>query len=137
MDFDQGGTPQHWVNQYQGPSIGWVRVPQRNVRTIGVAGTYTIDLGINNVEVNVAGSVTLTLPPVGLGTNVGVTFPGRSANIPITISDTGGNAQAFPITIKPNAGDNIMGLGQLQITSNFGAYTLIPQPDAAATWTAK
>jgi hypothetical protein len=45
----------------------------------------------------------------------------------------GGNAAANPITINPSAGDTIMGLASIQITSAFGGFVLTPNP-TARTW---
>jgi hypothetical protein len=52
---------------------------------------------------------------------------------PIKVIDVGGNAAANPITINANAGDTIMGLASIQITSNYGGFQLTPNP-TARTW---
>ena len=135
-DLDQGGTNRQWVNQYLGPTIGWVRTPVRNAyansatnaTVINAAGTYTLDLATNFVQVAVAGAVTLILPSA-VPTPVGVTGaqPGLSVRAPVTIMDVGGFAAAHPITIQPvSVAETIMGLTQIQITSNYGGFILQP-----------
>lgn len=123
-----------WMKQYLGPSIGWIQVPaSSSTFPITAAGTYSIDLSITYVTVNVAGSVTLILPstlhPVAGATAV----PGPFANSPIVIADLSGNAFIFPITIQPAAGDTIMGLASIQLNANFGAFTLVPN-SGFRTW---
>jgi hypothetical protein len=139
-DLDQGGTARQWVRTYLGPSVGWVYLPGRNPFVITVAGTYVLTPDTSLVEVNVAGLVTLTLPTaIDPGPPAGA-LPGLYAKTPITIVDLGGNALAFPITINPaSVAENIMGLSTppvLQITSNYGAYTLEPS-NAQKGWTQK
>ena len=63
-DLDQGGTYRQWMLQALGPSVGKVVGPLQNVLQIASAGTYTLDRNTNNVQVNVAGAVTIVLPPV-------------------------------------------------------------------------
>ena len=136
-DLDQGGTQRSWVNSYLGPSVGWVRTPQQNILAITAAGTYAINLSTTLVTVNVAGSVTLTLPSAkgasSLGGTGGATdgaVPGVANKVPITIVDVGGNAQAYPITINPVSGaETIMGLSSISLSVNYGGYTL--EPNAA------
>lgn len=126
-DLDMGGTSREWARVYRGPSVGYIWVPQRNVLSITAAGTYVLDPSTSLVEVNVAGAVTITLPsavvpPVGPQAQ-----PGLFAQNPIIIVDIGGNAQANPITIqRNNSNENIMGLASIQITTNYGGYTLTP-----------
>ncbi len=125
-DLDQGGTEREWVNTYLGPSVGWVRTPQRNVLNIGIAGTYSLDLSTNLVRIGVAGLVTIILPSCQVASQ-GITLPGLFTKVSITIADVGGNAAAFPITIQPiNNTETIMGLPQIQITSSFGGFILQP-----------
>lgn len=127
-DLDQGGTNRAWIPQWQGPSIGWIWVPQNNLLPITLAGTYILDLSTSLVTVNVAGAVTITMPratnPNYAG--AGMTQPGLFADNPITIVDIGGNAFSNPITINAASGENIMGLSSIQITINYGGYTLAP-----------
>jgi|SRR5882672_1255853 len=126
LDLDQGGTFRGWVRQYLGPSVGWVLVPGDNILPITTAGTTIILPGTSLVTVNVAGLVTVVLPKA---TNPAVPAgvqPGLFANNPITIVDIGNHAQATPITIQPAAGETIMGLAQIQITVNYGGFTLSP-----------
>lgn len=132
-DLDQGGTIREWVSRYLGPSVGWVRCPgtnflagTNNITTITVAGTYSLDLSTNVVQVAVNGAVVIILPSA-LITPPAITQPGLHVRASVTILDAGGVAQAFPITIKPiSIAENIMGLTQIQITSNYGGFTLQP-----------
>ncbi len=139
LDLDQGGTNRQWVNAYLGPSVGWVRRPVQNVLSITAAGTYTLNLSTTLVTVNVAGAVIIILPSAkgtsSLGGTGGATdgaVPGVANKVPITIVDTGGNAQANPITIQRTDSDTIMGLTSIQITVNYGGYTL--EPNVAGIW---
>lgn len=132
LDLDQGGTSRLWVTEYFGPSVGWVRVPARSVLSITVAGTYNLDLSTNLVQVNVAGVVTIVLPSAkSAGVGAGV-LPGSFAKVPVNIVDIGGQGAAHPITIQPFAGEDIMGLASIQITSNYGGFILYPR--AAGSW---
>jgi len=134
-DLDQGGTPRTWARTFLGPSIGWITTPAQTsaILTVTAAGTYTIDLSTTYVPINSTGAVTIILPtalnpPAGVGA-----VPGPFADVPIVIVDVGGNAQAHPITIQPAVGDTIMGLASIQITVNYGGYTLAPN-SALRTW---
>lgn len=127
VDLDQGGTSRQWVNDYLGPTVGWVRRPTQNVLPITAAGTYTLDASTSLVTVSTSGTVVIVLPAATLPTVPGGAQPGLFVQNPITIVDIGGNAQAHPITIQPASGsENIMSLTQIQITVNFGGYTLAP-----------
>lgn len=140
-DLDQGGTHRQWVKQYLGPSVGWVSLPNTNVLQITVAGTYQLNLSTSLVEVNVVGAVTIILPSAqgtsSLGGTGGTTAganPGVAGKVPITIVDIAGNASAHPITIQPISNtETIMGLASIQITINYGGFTLEPIP-GAKTW---
>ena len=131
-DLDQGGTARLWVTQYLGPTLGWVRVPARNAIADGIntaairtAGTYNLDLSTNFVQVSVVGAVTIVLPSAK--SKSGIAQPGLAVAAPVTIVDVGGNAAAHPITIQPISGaENIMGLTQIQIATNFGGFILEP-----------
>lgn len=133
-DLDQGGTQRHWALVYLGPTIGWVRAPSpnyladavaNNTNNIRTAGTYSLDLSTSYVQISVAGAVTIILPSAQ--TRPAGSQPGLNILAPITIVDVGGNAQAHPITIQPiNNTETIMGLTQIQITSNFGGFILEP-----------
>jgi hypothetical protein len=117
-----------------GPSIGSVWTPLQNVLLITAAGTYNLDPSTSLVEVNVAGAVTLVLPPATDPIVPAGVQPGLFANNPITIVDIGNHAQANPITIqRNNAGESIMGLASIQITVNYGGFTLLPN-SALRTW---
>lgn len=132
-DLDQGGTGRRWVKTYLGPSIGWVETPERNVLLITAAGTYTINLSTNLVQVNVAGAVTIIMPSA-LDVSLGVTVPGAFVKANVTIVDIGGNAAAHNITIQPASNaETIMGLAQIKITSNYGGFILQPS-NVAAGW---
>jgi hypothetical protein len=135
LDLDQGGTSREWVNTYLGSSVGWVRIPARNLLTITAAGTYILDPSTNLVHVNVAGAVTITLPPA---TDPGVpagALPGGYAKNSIGIVDIGGNAATHPITIQPTSGaETIMSLSSIQISSAYGGFILYPS-NALRGWT--
>lgn len=133
-DIDQGGTSRQWVRNYLGPSVGWVNTPLQNILPITAAGTYAVDPSVSLIEVNTTGSVTITLPSCVVPTAGAQAQPGLFAKNPITIVDIGGNAQASPITIqRNNSNESIMGLASIQITVNFGGFTLQPI-SASATW---
>lgn len=140
-DLDMGGTLRLWERVYMGPSIGWVYTPNKNfigsgtsTNTIGAAGTYTLDWSTNFVQVAVPGAVTIVLPSV-LTPSLGIVQPARQQRVNVTIVDVGGNALAHPITIEPaSVAETIMGLTQIQITSNYGGFILEPAPNFR-TWT--
>lgn len=133
-DLDQGGTSRQWVRTFMGPSVGWIYVPLQNVLPITAAGTYAIDPSTSLIEVNTTGLVTITLPSCVVPTVGAQAQPGLFAKNPITIVDIGGHAQAAPITIqRNNVNESIMGLASIQITVNYGGYTLQPI-SGSATW---
>lgn len=127
-DLDQGGTARAWVKTYLGPSVGWVWAPAGNSLIITAAGTYTLDPSVSIVQVNVAGAVTIILWAASDPTNPAGSQPGLFVNNPVTIQDIGGNAAANNITIQPAGTETIMGLTQIKITVNYGAFTLLPNP---------
>jgi hypothetical protein len=127
LDLDQGGTSREWVDFYLGPSVGWVRVPARNLFTITVAGTYTLDPSTNLVHVNVAGDVIIILPSAIDPTVPAGVLPGNYAKNSIGIVDIGGYGGTNPITIQSNSvAETIMGLPSIQITSAYGGFVLYP-----------
>jgi hypothetical protein len=122
------------MQQYMGPSIGWVNGPDVNPFPIGVAGTYHIDHSSNYIPVGVAGAVTIILPSAVQPNVPAGVLPGLFMNIPVVIFDAAGFAGANPITIKPfSVSETILGLTQIQITVNYGGFTLLPV-SPAATW---
>jgi len=129
-DFDQGGTDREWDRSYRGPSVGWIWVPKRNSYPGGpitAAGTYTLDPSTNYVEVNCVGAVILILPSAVNPVVGPQAQPGLFARPNLVIVDIGGNAQAHPITIqRNNSNENVLGLVSIQITVNYGGYTLSP-----------
>ena len=125
-DLDQGGTYRQWMLQALGPSVGKVVGPLQNVLQIASAGTYTLDRNTNNVQVNVAGAVTIVLPPVQYSTAGATAVPGSYLNTPITIIDAGGHAGTNPITIQAATGDSITGAGSIQINTAYGSAWLMP-----------
>jgi hypothetical protein len=135
IDFDQSGTFRSWMRQYLGPSVGWVTLPLQNVFPITAAGTYTLSPDVSQVTVNVAGAVTIILPPARHPSVPPIAQPGLYGNTPIVIVDVGGNAAAHPITIQAAPTETIMGLASIQITAAYGGYTLAPN-SAQATWNA-
>lgn len=126
-DLDMGGTARQWVRTYMGPSVGWVYLPGRNPLTITAAGTYVVSPDTSLVTVNVNGNVTIMLPTaIDPGVPAGV-LPALYAKTKVTVVDIGGFAQAHPITIKPaSVAENVVGLAQIQINANYGAFTLEP-----------
>lgn len=128
MDLDQGGTARQWVRTYMGPSVGWQYLPGLNpLPTITAAGTYTLSPDTTLVQVNCAGAVIIILPTAIDPKVPAINQAQLFAKKPITIVDIGGFAQANPITINPTSvAENIMGLPSIQITVNYGAYTLNP-----------
>ena len=135
IDLDQGGTFRGWVKQYLGPSIGWVELPGQNIFPVIAPGTYIIAPDTTLVTVNVAGTVTIILPPATQPSVPAGVQPKLFGSIPITIVDIGGKAAANPITIKPSSGESILGLTQIQVVVNYGGYTLIPN-SAVRGWSA-
>jgi hypothetical protein len=128
LDLDQGGTSREWVRAWRGPSVGWIYVPMRNVLMITAAGTYALDPSTSLVEVNVNGLVTVVLPSAVTPTVGPQALPGLFAQNPVTIVDIGGFASgANPITIqRNNANENVLGLTQIQITAQYGGFSLRP-----------
>lgn len=127
LDLDQGGTSRAWILSYLGPSVGWVRAPVGNVLPITAAGTYTLDPSTSLVTVSTASLVTVVLPSAINPVIPAGAQPGLFVGNPVTIVDTGGNAGTFAITIQPASGaENIMGLSSIQITVNYGGYSLLP-----------
>lgn len=133
-DLDQGGTFRQWNKVYMGPSVGFVNVPFQNFLAITAGGTFQLDPSTSFVTVNTTGVVTIKLPAATDPTVPAGAQPGLFSNNPVVIVDVGGNATAHPITIQPiSVAETIMGLTQIQITVNFGAYTLSPN-SAQRTW---
>lgn len=126
IDLDQGGTFRTWLRQYLGPSVGWVLLPVQNIFPINAPGTYILAPDVTFVPVNVVGTVTIILPSSRIPAVPAGVQPGLFGNLPITIIDVGGNGSAHPITIDPNPADTIMGLSSIQITTNYGGFTLSP-----------
>src|SRR6266568_2903526 len=134
LDLDQGGTVRQIQRVYMGPSVGWVNAPASVILPITTAGTTVVLLGTTLVTVNVNAAVTIQLPSAKDGGVPAIGLSGPYIKAPITIVDIGGFASAHPITILPAAGENIMGLSQIQITINYGGYTLNPS-NAQQGWT--
>jgi hypothetical protein len=126
LDLDQGGTSREWVSTYLGPSVGWVRLPSRNLLEITAAGTYTLDPSTNLVHVNVAGAVTIVLPPASNPAVPAGVLPGKYGKIAMGIVDIGGFAAAHPITIQAAAGETVLNAASIQIAANFSGYILYP-----------
>ncbi len=134
-DLDQGGTSRQMVRQYLGPSVGWVTVPApaASILPITVAGTYNLYPSTTLVTVNVNGSVTINLPYAHTPSAGAQAQPGLFVQNPITIIDTGGFAQANPITIAAQAGETVVSLASITLNSAYGGYTLKPS-DALDGW---
>lgn len=125
-DLDQGGTFREWVRTYLGPSVGWVMFQQAATTVVKTGGVTTIDLSVRVVQVNFNGSVTIQLPSsiVPPSTIPAITIQPGSLIPEVYISDVGGFAQANPITILPFGSELIFGAALVQITSNYGGYSL-------------
>jgi hypothetical protein len=135
MDFDQSGVSRQWTLHNMGPSVGWVMGPAQNIQPITVSGTYVLDPSTTLVQVNVAGSVTITLPSSSVPAAGALAQPGLFVGNPITIVDVGGFAARNNITILPNnAAETVMGLSSIKIATNYGGFTLQPFP-IQRTWT--
>jgi hypothetical protein len=134
-DYDQGGSSRQLVRTYMGPTVGWVMLPGHvPLNNIVAPGTYSLQPNVNLVTVSVAGAVTIILPTAINPASPAVNQSALWAKAPVTIVDVGGFAGANPITIKPISGaETIMSLTQIQITSNFGAFTLAPS-NSLAGW---
>ncbi len=118
-DLDKGGRLRVWDKIYLGPSLGWIMQQVTSIVKVTTGGTIVLDVGVTLVEVNSpSASPTIQLPS-------SVPYPGTICN-PITIIDTGGNAQNFPITIVGSDGQTVVGLTSIQLTNNFGSFTLVP-----------
>ena len=126
-DFDQGGTPRQFVRRWLGPSVGWVNSPDSNQVGILTPGTTTVVIGTTLVKVSVAGLVTVQLPKTLIPAVPAGVLPGDYLYLPMTIVDTLGVASSFNITILPFAGELVIGQASLVISSDFGAYTLLPK----------
>jgi len=100
-------------------------MPVSNLLAITAAGVYTLDPSTSLVTVNVAGSISVILPSAVTPASAQAQ-PGLFVQNPITIVDIGGHAAAFPITIFPKGTDNIIGLTFVNLSVNFGGYTLKP-----------
>jgi hypothetical protein len=132
-DLDQGGSLREWTRVYLGPTIGWVlqQILTPASSTVTTGGTTTIGPGTSVVLVNFNGSVTIQLPSsmnAAVPGIPGVTIPPYLNPPPITISDAGGHAGTFPITILPFGTEKVLGLNSIQITVNWGAFSLDPIP---------
>jgi hypothetical protein len=96
------------------------------ITVITAPGTYNIDLSATRIEVNAAGSVTLNLPSAVDPGAPAITVPGGYTKNSILILDAGGHSSTFPITVQPQAGENIGGSGSFTIMQNFTGVILIP-----------
>lgn len=117
-DLDRGGQLRIMDRVYLGPTLGWIMTAVTNLLRVTAAGTTDVAFGTTLVTVNVAGLVTLQL-------DTSVPGPAVIAS-PITITDIGGNATAFDITILPYGGQLINGAASLIISANYGSVTLEP-----------
>jgi hypothetical protein len=135
MDLDQSGVSRQWEQTYLGPSVGWIWRPLQNILPITAAGTYAVDPSFNLIEVNATGLVMIVLPSCQTPAAGAQAQPRLFALNPVTIVDTGGNAQAYNVTILPFSGaETVMGLSSIKIATNYGGFTLQPVP-AQKTWT--
>lgn len=127
IDFDRSGVSLQSFRVDLGPSLGWVDVAG-GILTITQAMSLTLPLGINAVNVNVAGAVVLTLPRAkGV-----IAIPSSLALVPIRITDAGGHADAFPIAINAAPGEAISGLASVALAVKFGTIAFRANPGAAS-----
>jgi hypothetical protein len=135
MDADQSGQSQgQKVRVYNGPSLGWVETQVKPARTITVAGTFAVLPGDSIILVNVAGSVTLTLPDVIAWCRSPGYEPASGFERAIWVKDLGGNAGAFPITITPFGSQSIDLFGSFQIVQNRQLLRLYPRQIELTGW---
>jgi hypothetical protein len=125
-DMDQSGVSRQWVRHDLGPSVGGTMVPLRNVLSITAPGTFTLSPDTTLVQVNVAGAVTVVLPPAALPGVPAIALPGRYGGVPVTVTDIGGHAADFPITIQAQPAETVIGFASVQIADKFGGMTLLP-----------
>ena len=123
-DLDRGGIPRQWVMARFGPGIGRVRIPLQSRYLVTTVGNIILDPSITVVEVNAPGPVRITLPSAN--NPVTIAQERLFAKVPVVISDISGAAATNPITILPAAGETIMGLSSLVISTNYGGATLEP-----------
>jgi hypothetical protein len=123
-DLDQGGVARQWVTARFGPGFGRVKIPLQSRILVRIPGTTILNAGINVVEVNANGPVTITLPSAQNPATIALDR--LFAKVPVIISDISGNASTNHITIQPAPGDTIMGLTSLTISTNYGGVTLTP-----------
>jgi hypothetical protein len=103
--------------------------PNQNIFVISAPGTYTLDPSVSFVQVNVAGAVTVILPPANISAAGAQAQPGLVVKNPIIIVDVGGHATANPITVQRSGSDTIMGLTSVAINVNYGGYVFQPIPN--------
>jgi len=83
--------------------------------------------------VDIAGAVTLNLPPAAASAAGAQAIPGSFVGAPIVVLDVGGHASAVNVITIASA-ENIDGFASITIENAYGAYTLNPNtPDAG--WT--
>lgn len=133
-DLDQGGTHRQTQKVYLGPSVGWQIAPMANVIEVTEASA-TIARGMNLVQVNRNGTVTINLPSSLRSAAGPQAIPFNSLIFPVVVVDAGGFASPTNIiTINAFAGELIDGLAAIEIVSSYGAYVLKPNIDTGG-WT--
>jgi len=134
QDLDQGGTFRQTEKVYLGPSVGWVPKSDQCVVNITSGGTTIILRGMNVILISVPALVTIQLSSSKATLAGPQAIPNQSIIAPTIIADIAGNANNFNIQILPFAGEDIDGLSQIDIVSNYGAYILRPKI-ATGGWT--
>ena len=129
-DVDQGGISRITHALGVGPSVGATTTLWRGTMFITMPGTYVLDTSVNFVGVNVAGAVTIVLPPVLVPAVPAIAIPGGYINNVIYITDVGGHANTNPIIVQPAAGQTIIGLSSIQIGGKYGTVSLVPNNTA-------
>lgn len=128
LDLDQGGTVRQSQRLYLGPSIGWILSPANNILSVTTVGTTIVLLGTTLILINVAGLVTIQLPSALASAAGAQALPGTFLGRPITVVDSGGNANPTTrkITILPFGTELIDGLASIAIQAPYGAFVLTP-----------
>lgn len=122
-DLDQGGTDRQWLNVAQGPSVGWSKLPWRNLLVITAAGTYTLDYSVSLVHINTTGVVTINLPAASNSSVPAITLYPAYGKVPIGIVDISG---APNVTINPAAGETILNQASLGLHTAYAGFILYP-----------
>lgn len=126
IDIDQGGTYRETQRVFLGPSVGWIDTPLQWRLDVIAGGTTSVARGTNLILVNFNGAVTLQMPSFKASSAGAQAIPRQFALVPVVIVDTGGFAQANPITILPFGTELFSGQSSIQLGSNYGSIIIRP-----------